>query len=213
MSNDALISTLTANLAPVRRRSAAREGALIAALGVLELALFLGLGAMRPDMGAAIGHPFMWWKLGSLALLAAIGVSTAVYSFAPTASPRRGLAASGIVGTLALIASGLIDPGSAAGATLAERLSPVHGLMCAVCIVVLALPMLGVLSLLMRRGAPTHPEGSAVAVGLAAGTWGAFVFAFCCPANDPLYVAAWYLAGCAVVTGAARYLLARGFRL
>ena len=57
MSNDALINELTANLAPVERRSVLRETGFIVALGFVELALFLGVGLMRPDMGNAIGFP------------------------------------------------------------------------------------------------------------------------------------------------------------
>jgi hypothetical protein len=213
MSNDALITTLAADLAPVRLRSIAREALLLCALGATELGLFLGLGAMRPDMGDAIGHTFMWWKLGSLALLVALSAATAVRSFGPTGSPRGGLAMIGALAAATVLTGGIVDAGIAIGGNVAERLAPVHGLMCAASIIVLSLPALAMLAILMRRGASTHPEASALASGLAAGVWGAFVFAFCCPANDPLYVAVWYLAGCAVVAVAASLLLPRGFRL
>ena len=213
MSHDALIADLSTDLAPVHRRSVAREAALLAAIGAGELALFLGMGLMRPDMAQAIGTPWLSWKLASLALLAAIGCTTAIRSLNPAISPRRGLrvmlAATGAV----LIAGALVDPGSAGQAPLAERVAPLHGMACAVAIIVLSLPMAAAMAVLMRRAAPTNPQASALAIGLAAGSWGAFVFAFCCPANDPLYVALWYLAGCAVVAVIARRLLPRGFRL
>jgi len=213
MSNDALINELAANLAPVQRRSILRETGFIVALGVVELALFLGVGLMRPDMGQAIAFPYMWWKLGSLAVLVGLCCAIAIRSFSPTSSPRRGLIAAAATALAAALVGALIDPGAAAGATILERLSPVEGIVCAACIIVLSLPMLGMLAILMRRGAPTHAEASALAIGLTAGSWGAFVFAFCCRANDPLYVTTWYLLGGGVVAAIARAVLPRKFRL
>jgi hypothetical protein len=69
------------------------------------------------------------------------------------------------------------------------------------------------LGTLMRRAAPTQPKQSAIASGIASGTVGALVFAFCCPFNDPLYVVVWYSIACAAVAGAARWRLPRRFRL
>ena len=209
MSHDILIEDLSSQLRPVRRRSMARETAWLAGLGAVELALFLAMGIMRPDMAQAIGHPFMWWKLGSLALLVAISFVTALRSFSPVVSPRRGLLLSAVLIGSALVLGMMVSPYGAVAPTLAERLAPLHGLICATGIVLLSLPMLGMLSIFMLKGASTHAEGSALAVGLAGGSWGAFVFAFCCPVNDPLYILVWYAVGCAVVTLLARAILPR----
>lgn len=213
MSNESLINELAANLAPVQRRSILRETGFIVALGAVELALFLAVGLMRPDMGEAIGSPYMWWKLGSLAVLVGLCCAIAIRSFSPTSSPRRGLTIAAAVAAAAAVVGALIDPGAASGATILDRLAPMEGLVCAACIIVLSLPMLGMLAILMRRGAPTHPEASAIAIGLTAGSWGALVFAFCCRSNDPLYVTTWYLLGGGAVAAAARAMLPRKFRL
>lgn len=213
MLNDSLIHELSSQLVPVRRRNVAREASWLAALGALELAIFLGMGTMRSDMAQALGHPFMWWKLGSLAVLAAVSFVTALRSFSPTVSPRRGLGwMAGLVALTAVVGA-FVDPGLAEPTTLAGRLSPMHGMGCAVAIIVLSLPMLGMLTMLMRRGASTHAEGSALAVGVAGGSWGALVFSVCCPANDPLYVFIWYSAGCLAIALAARAFLPRYARL
>jgi hypothetical protein len=45
--------------------------------------------------------------------------------------------------------------------------------------------------------------------GLAAAAWGAFVFVFACPSNDPLYIAVWYSLGCGIVTAISRLVLPR----
>ena len=69
------------------------------------------------------------------------------------------------------------------------------------------LPAVIGLGLLMRRGAPTDRGGTALAAGLAAAAWGAFVFVFACPFDDPFYVAVWYSLGCGAVTLFARFAL------
>ena len=211
MSNDALILDLAANLTPVKRRSLLRETVLLLALAAAELALFLGLGAMRRDMGMMIGSAYMIWRIGSLAILAGISGTVAVRSFSPLASPRRGLMLALALAGVAVIAGAFV--GFPADRPLLDRVAPANGILCAVSIILLSLPMMATLSILMRRAAPTHPEGSALAAGLAAGTCGAFIFAFCCPMNDPLYTVLWYFAGCATVTAAARWLLPRHYRL
>ncbi len=71
----------------------------------------------------------------------------------------------------------------------------------------LSLPPLLGLGLLMRGGAASEPRATSLAVGIAASAWGAFVFAFACPYDDPFYIVVWYMAGCGLVTLAARLLL------
>lgn len=209
MSNDALIADLAAGLTPVRRRNPWREAMLLAAVGGGELALILAAGLMRPDMAALIATPYMLWKLASLVAVAAVCGVTTLASFSPAASPRLGLRiALGLAG-LAAVAGVFVTP--------VRDLMPhdhhAFGPLCAASILILSLPMLGVLGWLMRRAAPAHPERTGWVAGLAAGSWGALVFALCCPSGDPFYVIPWYAAGCAAVALAARWLLPRGYRL
>jgi len=213
MSNEALIQSLSADLVPVRPRRMLREAGLVLGLGATELALFLGFGMMRPDMGEMVGSTYLLWRLGSLAILAAIICTVAIRSYSPTARPRRGLRLAGALAAAAMIGGIFVAPADVGDHTLLERLRPLHGILCAASIFVLSLPILAILGVLMRSGAPTHPRLSALASGAAAGSWGAFVFAFCCPFNDPLYVVVWYSVGCAAVAAAARWRLPRRFNL
>jgi hypothetical protein len=213
MSNDALILDLAAGLAPVKRRSALRDSLWLLALAAIEMLLILAVGAMRPDMGRMILSPYMIWKIGSLALLCGMSCTVAMRSFAPPALPRRGLRiVLGLAG-LAMIGGLFLASSAESGRSLLDRLAPVHGLLCAVSIVVLSLPMVAMLAVLMRRAAPMQPRQSALASGLAASTCGALAFTICCPMNDPLYIVVWYSVGVAVVTALARWLLPRRFRL
>lgn len=213
MSNDALILDLSTGLSPVRRRSMSREVALLLGLCAVELAAILGLGLIRPDMGQMVGSTYMLWKLGSLAILAGISCAAAMRSYSPVASPRRGLTLAAVLATVAMAAGFAIGPFPANASALLDRLSPVAGLLCAASIIVLSLPIMAMLAVLMRRGAPAHPGNSALASGLAAGTSGALIFALCCRANDPLYIMVWYFTACGIVMAAARWILPRNFRL
>jgi hypothetical protein len=213
MSSESLIVDLSSDLAPVQRRSMVREGGLVLALGAVELALFLAVGAMRPDMGHMAGSPFLTWRVGSLGLLAVFACVLAIRSFSPTARPRQGLMLACTLAVAAIVTGAFVTPNGAGERALLDRIDPASGMLCATSIFVLSLPIVALLGALMRRAAPTQPRLSALAAGIAAGTCGAFVFAFCCPFNDPLYVVVWYTFGCAAVAAAARWRLPRRFRL
>jgi hypothetical protein len=213
MSSNSLILDLSANLTPVRRRDMLREAAVVLALGATELALFLGLGLMRPDMRHMAASPYLMWRLGSLAVLAGITCTVAIRSFSPTARPRVGLLLACALVILATIGGMFVTPAGVTNHTVLERLDPARGLICASSVFMLSLPIVAMLGVLMRRAAPTQPKLSAIAAGIAAGTVGALVFAFCCPFNDPLYVVVWYAIGCGAVAGVARWRLPRRFSL
>ena len=213
MSNDDLIADLSIDLAPVRRRSVWRDASWLAALGAAELAMIAGTGLMRSDMGQLIGSPYMQWKLISLGIVAGIALATALASSSPTTSPRCGLAAALLLAAAAMIVGLFIRPAPTSPLAHDTHLPHSFGPFCALAIVMLSLPILSLLAVQMRRGAPVLPEESALAAGLAAGSWGALVFSLCCPSNDPVYVILWYGAGCALVGAAARWLLPRRFRL
>jgi len=213
MSNESLIADLSSDLTPVQRRSMLREGGLVLALGTAELMLFLGLGVMRPDMSHMAGSPFLMWRVGSLGLLAVIACVLAIRSFSPTAHPRPGLMLASAIAVAAIVGGAFVTPDGASARALLDRINPTSGILCATWIFALSLPIVALLGALMRRAAPTQPRLSALASGIAAGACGAFVFAFCCPFNDPLYVVVWYSIGCAAVTAVARWCLPRRFRL
>jgi len=209
MPNDRLLDELVADLRPVRPRRARRDLLLLGVIGALELGLFLLFGAARHDIMVAMKLPSFWWKIGSLGVLTLTAGITAVRSFDPSVSPRRGLRLiPGLIG-VALAIGWLIDAAGAGGPALWARLMWHHGVDCMFAMVMLSIPAICALGLLMRRGAPTDRKGSALAAGVAAAAWGAFVFVFSCPHDDPLYVAVWYLAGSAVTALIARLLLPR----
>jgi hypothetical protein len=209
MRTDSLIERLGNAVRPVRRRSIFREGVILLALGLVELGAFLGMGFMRSDMPAAVGRPSFWWKLASMGLIAALGAFVTIMSLDPTRSPRRGLR--WILACIAAsFASGwVIDALRNGLSDLLIRLDWTQGVQCVWKMVVLSVPAVIALCLVIRQGAPTDRAGTALAAGLSSAAWGAFVFVFACPSDDPLYIAVWYTIGCGIVTLLGRVILFR----
>jgi hypothetical protein len=209
MRTDSLVDRLTQDLRPVRPRSIRREVLLLALLGAVEIAAFLGMGFMRPDIPIAMEAPSFWWKLTSMGLIAVLGAGVAILSADPVRSPRRGLRWI-LVCIVVIFASGwLIDATGSGLAGLVRRLDWTQGLQCVWKMVVLSIPPAVALGGLIRRGAPTDRSGTALAAGLSSAAWGAFVFVFACPSDDPLYIAVWYTVGCSIVTVLGRAILMR----
>lgn len=204
---DNLLDGLVADLKPVRRRRVTVEAVALAGLFAIELAVWLLMGNARENLIHVVQTtPVFWWKLGGAALLMTVGCSTAVASFDPSASPRRGLAVLGVMFGVFLAIAFVLD--SKQGfSDIAARLSLWPGLVCFAYIVTLSVPPMAALALLMRRGAPTDTVATAVACGLAAAGWGAFVFVFTCPHDDPLFIAVWYPAAAAASALFARLVL------
>ena len=169
-------------------------------LAVVEVAAFLGMGFMRPDMPMAMETPSFWWKLASMGLIAVLGAGVALMSADPVRSPRRGLR--WILACIAVIfATGwLIDAaGDGAGGTgPSSRLDtrpPVR------------LEDGGAVDPSSYRPGradtawrPDRSLRNGACRGLSSAAWGAFVFVFACPSDDPLYIAVWYTVGCSIVT-------------
>lgn len=209
MPGDQLIQSLVSDLRPVRPRRIAWEAAFLGVIAVIELGLFLAAGNARPDIAAAATHAPFWWKLAGSGLLALLGVGTAILSFDPARSPRRGLRWVPVLLGACALAGWIIDVAQDGWPAMAARVQLGQGLQCILTIAGLSLPPLLGLGLLMRRGAPTDVGGTALAVGIAAAAWGTFVFVFACPHDDPLWVALWYGLSSALVALSARLILPR----
>lgn len=209
MRNEWSIDDLVADLRPVRRRAPWRDAAVLAGVAGVELAIWLLLGFARPDLAEASHGPSLFWKLGGLLLVALIGVATALASLTPERSPRIGLRGVAVAAGLALLVGGVLGAGVASIADASARLDWRHGLDCIGAMAGLSILPAVAFALLARRGAPTDIGGTALAGGLWAAAWGAFVFAFACPSDDPFYIAFWYGAGCGGIALVARSAIAR----
>jgi hypothetical protein len=209
MTFDPLINRLAEDLKPVRRRSARVDALIMAIICTAELALFFLVGAARPDMPTMMQQPTFWWRLASLGLIALISGGLAIFSFNPTYSPRKGIRWLVIVIAICLVAGLFLEAGQDGFSSILGRLHWKSGLQCTYKMVSLSIPPVIGLGILMRRGAPTDTRATALLIGLGAAAWGAFVFVFACPFNDPVYIAVWYSVGCGIVTLFSRVALPR----
>lgn len=207
MRIEPLIDRLTADLKPVTRRTALADAVALALFGALELTLFLAFGLMRSDMPMALQEPAFWWKFSSMGLIALVSGTVAVVSFDPLKSPRPGIRWVLVLVTICLAVGWVLDKSRGGFSALVTRLDWRNGIQCFCEMVMLSTPAVVALGVLMRRGAPTDSGATAWIAGLAAAAWGAFVFVFACPIDDPLYVAVWYSLGCGTVTLFARLTL------
>ena len=207
MQTEHVITQLVGHLQPVRPRTARRDALVLLVLFGVELAMALGLGATRTDLPEAAATMSFWWKLVTLGAVAALGGALTLLSLDPARSPRQGLRWMLSIAAASLATGWMIDAAHDGWPALVQRIDWPTGVECVVQIVVLSLPAVAALTLLMRRGAPTDANASALAAGLAAAGWGAFVFVFSCPYDDPLYVVLWYGLGCGAVAAVTRLLL------
>jgi len=209
MNYDSLIDRLTEDLKPVRRRRSWVDMSIMAAVSVLELALLFAVGIAHLSTHRMMTQPTLWWRLASLGLISLVSGVLAIRSFDPAYSPKGALRWLALIVAICL-AFGALMGGTPGGlASIARRLDWTSGVQCAYKIVLLSVPPLIGLALLGRRGAPTDMRRTPLLIGLAAAAWGAFVFVFACPFNDPLYIAVWYSVGCGFVVALARLVLPR----
>ena len=209
MKLESLIDELTEDLTPVKPRRFWADLLVLALIAAVELALLFALGIAHLDLERLATQPTMGWRLVSLGVIALMSGFLAVRSFDPAYSAKDALRWLAVIVALCL-AYGLVMNGPPAGtASLLQRLDWHSGIQCASKIVLLSLPPLAALALLCRRGAPTDLRRTPLLSGLAAATWGAFVFVFACPFNDPLYIVVWYGIACGLVTLAARLMMPR----
>jgi hypothetical protein len=90
MRTEPLVDRLSQALRPIWRRSIVREALLLLLFAVVEVAAFLSVGFMRPDMPVAMEAPSFDWKLTSMRLIAVLGAGIAILSADPVRLPRRG---------------------------------------------------------------------------------------------------------------------------
>lgn len=206
MRTKALIDHLSRDLKAVRPRTFFSDARSLVILLVIELGLYQSAGMFRPDIAFAIHLPSFWWKLVSLGLIGAVGGTATILSVDPTGTSRRSRRL--ILGLIAMsFLSGWLFCSPHWLPLPTSHLNPTQGLHCVYNIILLSIPFTIGLGLVIRRGAPTDLEGIASTAGIASAAWGAFIFTFACPIDDPFYIALCYSIGCGAVLICSRRIL------
>jgi len=209
MTHESLVERLIEDLTPVRRRRSHVDVLVLASICAVELALFFAAGVARPHLRMLTAQSSFWWRLGILGAIALLSGAAAIRSLDPANSPGRGARSLALIAAVCVLFVLAVDAPPVRIALIVHRLAWTSGMQCAGKIALLSIPPLIGLGVLARRGAPTDARATALLAGLAAASWGALVFVFACPFDDPLYIAVWYGVGCGLVTLVSRLLLPR----
>lgn len=200
MKTDELIRLLSEDT-PVRLRLG-RMLALAIGLGVLVSGLLLVFTVgLRHNLVSAVETARVAFKIGATLLLAVIACGLALRITrpgVPTKPFSRALFLPLALLVAAVAAELLVLPPAAWGPSLIG----LHAAFCVFYIPVLSLAPLVGLIWAMRAGAPEDPGLAGAAAGLAASAIGAAVYAWHCPDDSPLFVAAWYGLAITIVTAA-----------
>ncbi|MGA1803994.1 NrsF family protein [Rhizobium sp. HT1-10] len=209
MKTNDLISLLAQD-APVRLRLG-RMLALALAVGILVSAgLLLSTVGMRANMGSAIETIRVIFKLVVTFVLAVAACGLVFRVGRPGASLTISawllLPVAALV--IAVASEMSVVPAEAWRANMMGR----HAAFCVFFIPVLALAPLAGFLLALRNGAPESPGLAGAVAGLAAGAIAAATYAWHCPDDSPLFVAAWYTLAITLVTGLGALLGSRLLR-
>lgn len=207
-TSDALIADLVGDLAPVRplRFGAGLAGALAAA--ALSAAAVVALLGLRPDWLAGAVNPMHLVATGLYGGLGlAASVTVIVMGRPQVGNDHGGWRWAALMAALLPLAGLIVAAGHGA-----EELAPPVLLFGAECFAVGAaasLLVLGVLTLWLRRGAPTAPGRAGLVAGVAAGAFGSFAVSIHCPANDIVHIGIWHSMAVVAMAGVGRVLVPR----
>lgn len=199
MRTDELVHALVADRA-MAQTPLGRHVALAIAIGLaMSAVLFWVVLGPRADIAVAAVTVRFDLKIVQALLLAATAIALVLRLARPgagTGMQKAALAAAPLLLVIAVIAELLIVPASQWQA----RLVGSNSLICLTAIPSLSLPLLAVLLLELRHGAPTSRAAAGAVAGLAAGGLAAALYATHCTDDSPLFVAFWYSIAIGAVT-------------
>lgn len=202
---DTFIDSLVADLEPVAplTHSGGLTGAFVATLAAVCLAAFAF--GLRGDIIAGELDPVFLLSSGLFLLLAC----AATFAVVQQSRPRVGNHQTGWVWAMAMAAllpaSGLLT--WLAGNTAVDQAVDQAGWKCLVGGVVLGLGVAVILTLQLRRGAPTSPERAGWLSGIAAGAAGSFALSMHCPNDSIVHIGLWHASAVAVSAVAGRWII------
>jgi hypothetical protein len=169
-------------------------GVALSLLSAIALTLLLFGGPSASFEAVLMSAPFQF-KAASMLSLAVGGVFLARFAGRPGSSA---LAFAALAPAVALLLLGAATDVSGLPLRGASAISVPS---CVTSIIGLSLPGLAMMLWAMRRGVPTRPAFAGAVAGLLASAIGGATYALVCKNDGSLFVALWYTAAIAVVTG------------
>lgn len=210
------MSKLVDGLAPVRPLRL-RQGMALALVVTLAAALAVAFGmGVRDDLALGDPHGMFFVRAITLVSLGVIAAAAALSTASPAVGKPQSSAWKWVLAGAALFPLGACYMWlSGPVQTMAHArkvLDPQYGLECLVVSSLCAVGVAAMLTLWIRRGAPSSPERAGWLIGLASGALGAAAYSLHCSENVLIYIGTWYtlaVAGCAL---AGRVILPRLLR-
>lgn len=169
-------------------------GVALSLLTAVALTLLL-FGVRQAGLDAALASGPFQHKVASMLLVAAGGVLLARFAGRPGSSA---LAFAALLPGAAILLFGAVTDVSGLSLLGASEISVSR---CVATIVGLSLPGLAIILAAMRQGVPTRPALAGAIAGMLAGAIGGAAYAIVCKNDGALFVAIWYTAAIAIVTG------------
>jgi hypothetical protein len=212
MKTNDLIAMLATDASATPTVSPLRRCAKATAAGVaISLALVLTLWGLNPELNALAHTQAFWVKVVWLLLTCTFAMPVVMHLARPGVAAGRGVW--GIAAALAGMASlALAQVATVDADTGMQLMLGGSWQICSASIAALSVPLLAALLWMLRSMAPTRPALAGASAGLMAGAMSGLVYSLHCPETAYAFLAVWYVAGMAVMTGVGALLGSRLLR-
>ena len=212
MKTNDLIAMLATEASATPTVSPLRRCVQATAAGIaISLALVLTLWGLNPELNALAQTQAFWVKVMWLLLTCTFAVPVVMHLARPGVAAGRGVwgIAIALVGMalLALMQAATVDADTGMQLMLGSSWQE-----CSASIAALSMPLLATLLWMLRDMAPTRPALAGASAGLMAGALASLVYSLHCTETAYAFVAVWYVAGIAVMTGVGALLGSRLLR-
>jgi hypothetical protein len=212
MKTNDLIALLATEASATPTVSPLRRCVQATAAGVaVSLVLVLTLWGLNPELNALAHTQTFWVKVVWLVLTCTFAAPVVMHLARPGVAAGRGVwgIAAALLGMalLALMQVATVDADTGMQLMLGSSWQE-----CSASIAALSVPLLAALLWVLRDMAPTRPALAGASAGLMAGTLASLVYSLHCTETAYAFVAVWYVAGIAVMTGVGALLGSRLLR-
>lgn len=191
--SDALIAELVGGLEPVRPLRFGAGLALALGAAAVSALVVVALFGLRPDWLAGRLNPMHLVATGLyFGLALAASVTVVVMSRPQIGSDHSGWRWAAAMAALLPVAGVIVGVGRGRDFFAADTMR--HGAECFAVAGAASLLVFAMLTVWLRRGAPTAPDRAGLVAGVAAGAFGIFAFSLHCPDNDIVHIGIWHSA-------------------
>jgi hypothetical protein len=210
MKTNDLITLMTHDAPVGMPYSRAARIALVVGIAAAAALLFLTVG-LRHNMAAVLETARVLFKIAVTLVLVAVAARLTLRIGRPGVATRPSaflLLAPVVMLAAAVVTELAVLPIGAWKASLVGG----NALLCLVFVPILAVAPLAAFIWALKKGAPENPTAAGAAAGLTAGAIAVAAYAWHCPDDSPLFIAAWYTTAVVIVTAAGAALGSRLLR-